>query len=180
MCGFSGALFLSQLQSWKQLDAYNYFHCSYVRTILWENDCCMLCWSPVMSHTCQYPQPLAFWFTRIPVQLCVSTLHSSSRHSISLASLNLAKTLSAACIVPNTLLANQMPFRASTINDYWRLTPVATPPEKGLFEIGIDIFIIMINVPVKAWSGNHVKIFISQSWSQLSTQFILHQIPSLG
>jgi len=35
------------------------------------------------------------------------------------------------CIVPNTFLANHMPFHASTINDYRRLTPVATPPEKG-------------------------------------------------
>ena len=26
MCGLSGALFLSQLQSWKQVDAYNYLH----------------------------------------------------------------------------------------------------------------------------------------------------------
>jgi len=34
MCGFSGAFFLGQLQFWKQLDTYNYFHCSYVRTIL--------------------------------------------------------------------------------------------------------------------------------------------------
>ena len=52
-----GCVFLGQLQSCKQLDAYNYFHCSYVRTILWGNDCCILCWSPVTSHTWQYPPP---------------------------------------------------------------------------------------------------------------------------
>jgi len=32
----------------EQLDAYNYFYCSYVRTILWENDFCMLLLEP--SH----------------------------------------------------------------------------------------------------------------------------------
>jgi len=32
--------------------------------------------------------------------------------------------------VSNTFLANQMPFCASTINGYRRLTPVATPPKK--------------------------------------------------
>jgi len=35
--------------------------------------------------------------------------------------------------VPNTFLSNHMPFYASTIDDYRRLTPVATPPEKGLY-----------------------------------------------
>ena len=54
---FGCFFFLGQLQSWKQLDAYNYFHCSCVRTILWGNDCCILCWIPVMSHTWQYPPP---------------------------------------------------------------------------------------------------------------------------
>ena len=29
---------------------HNYFHCSNVRTILWQNGCCILCWSPI---TCQ-------------------------------------------------------------------------------------------------------------------------------
>jgi len=36
--GFSGSLFLGQqeqLLSWKQLDTYNYFHCSCRRTIFW-------------------------------------------------------------------------------------------------------------------------------------------------
>ena len=31
----------------------------------------------------------------------------------------------------NTFFANHMPFHVSTINDHRRLTPVATPPEKG-------------------------------------------------
>jgi len=57
MCGFFGCFFLSQQHSLKQLDACNYFHYSYVRTILWGNDCCILRWSPVMSHTWQYPPP---------------------------------------------------------------------------------------------------------------------------
>ena len=70
MCGFSSTFFSRPTAILEQLDAYNYFHCSYVRTILWENDCCMLCWSPVMSHSWQYPPPLAFWFTRIPVEQC--------------------------------------------------------------------------------------------------------------
>ena len=39
------------------IDAYNYFHCSDVRTILWQNGCCMLCWSPVTSRTGQLPRP---------------------------------------------------------------------------------------------------------------------------
>ena len=71
-----------------------------------------------------------FRSTRIPVELCVSTLHKvfwcSHRHSNSLASLKLA----ICCIVPNTFLANHMHFHASTIDDYRWLTQVATPPPK--------------------------------------------------
>ena len=54
---------------------------------------------------------------------------SSCRHSKSLnslASLKLVKTL--CCIVPNTFLSNHVPFHASTINNYQRLTPVTMPP----------------------------------------------------
>ena len=72
-----GALFTGQLQSWNQLDAYNYFHCSYEQTILWESDSSMLCWIPVMFHNWQYPPPLSF----TPVELCVSTLHEVFWHS---------------------------------------------------------------------------------------------------
>jgi len=100
MCGYSGAFFSKPTIILETTGRLQLLYCSYGRTILWESDCCMLCWSPVMSHTWQYPPPLAFWFTRIPVELCVSTLHKvlrcSRRHSNSLASLLLIKTLSAA------------------------------------------------------------------------------------
>jgi len=60
-----------------------------------------------LSHTWQCPPPLAFWFTRISVELCVSTLHKvfwcSCRYSNPMASLKLAKTLSAAYL-PTTCL----------------------------------------------------------------------------
>ena len=80
----------------------------------------MLCWSPVMYHTLRYPPQLAFWFTRIPVELCVSAIHKvfwcRCRYSNSLVSLKLAKTL-ICFIVTNTFLANHMLFHASIIGD---------------------------------------------------------------
>ena len=45
------------------------------------------CWSPVVSHTWQYPPPLAFWFTRIPVEIrlppfpkCFGTVVGTATH----------------------------------------------------------------------------------------------------
>jgi len=74
-----------------------------------------------MYHTLQYSSQLAFWFTRIPVELCVSTIHKvfwcRCRFSNSLVSLKRAKTLAICFLVPNTFLANHMLFHASIIDD---------------------------------------------------------------
>jgi len=52
--------------------------------------------------------------------------------------------------VPNTFLANHMPFHASDINDYRRLTLVATPPEKGLYVMCLLLYLyyclVLINI----------------------------------
>jgi len=55
-----------------------------MRANLQQNNCSIymrvcLVRVPVASHTWQYPPPLAFRFTRIPVELCVSTLHKLSQ-----------------------------------------------------------------------------------------------------
>ena len=50
-----------------------------MRANLQQNNCSIRGYArgraPVASYTWQYPPPLAFWFTWIPVELCVSTLH---------------------------------------------------------------------------------------------------------
>ena len=57
---------------------WNYFQCGYVsksltKQFLYTRVCSVR--APVASCTWQYSPPLTFWFTRIPVELCVSTLH---------------------------------------------------------------------------------------------------------
>ena len=51
MCGFSGAFFLRQLQSWNNWTPTTTFTAVMCGQFFEKNDFCMLCWSPVMSHS---------------------------------------------------------------------------------------------------------------------------------
>jgi len=111
MCGFSGTLFLGQLQSWKQVNAYNYFHCGQ----FFEK---MIVACSVGSLSCIIPGSIhCHWCSGSRVCTVLKVFWCSHWYSNSLASTKLAKTLSTAyCLIhflPTTCLFT---LRLSTIN----------------------------------------------------------------